>query len=353
MMTKSTAMILNPLRQVKRYVRRWQTKFRRRGLILVYHRIATLDSDPWGTSVQEKNFIEQLRVIKQLADPIPLQVMVGARSDADLPKRPVSITFDDGYVDNFKTAAPLLEQFAMPATMFLTTGYFAARREYWWDELERLILGPGARPETLAVESEGRAHTWKCESCIACDSVRHSDAFWRAWEPPPGPRQALYQSLYDFLVSLPLEEKHAVLDQVRAWAGTTAGLRPGYRTVLESEACELSTNRYIEIGAHTITHPVLSALPVSEQKNEIEASKAALERIIGKPVTSFAYPYGKRFHYSRATTSLVRDCGFVCGCSNFWGVVTTRTKRYELPRIQALDWGPAKFARELNLWFQG
>ena len=89
MMTKSTAMILNPLRQAKRYARRWQTKFRRRGLILVYHRIATLDSDPRGMAcVQEKNFIEQLRVIKQLADPIPLQVMVSARSDADLPKAP-------------------------------------------------------------------------------------------------------------------------------------------------------------------------------------------------------------------------------------------------------------------------
>jgi peptidoglycan/xylan/chitin deacetylase (PgdA/CDA1 family) len=154
-------------------------------------------------------------------------------------------------------------------------------------------------------------------------------------------------------VSLPLEEKHAVLDQVRSWAGMTAGLRPGYRTVSEAEACELSTNPYIEIGAHTITHPVLSALPVSEQKNEIEASKSALERIIGKSVASFAYPYGKRFHYSKATTSLVRDSGFACGCSNFWGVVTTRTRRFELPRIQALDWEPVKFARELDLWFRG
>jgi len=154
-------------------------------------------------------------------------------------------------------------------------------------------------------------------------------------------------------VPLPLEEKHAVLDQVSAWAGITAELRQAYRTVSEAEAHELANNRYIEIGAHTITHPVLSALPVSEQRYEIESSKTTLERIITRPVTSFAYPYGKRSHYSKATTSLVRDCGFVCGCSNFWGVVTTRTKRFELPRIQALDWGPAKFARELDLWFQG
>jgi peptidoglycan/xylan/chitin deacetylase (PgdA/CDA1 family) len=353
MMTNSIVRIVTPLRQVKRRIRRWRTKFHRRGLILVYHRIATLNSDPWGTCVQEKNFIEQMRVIKEQADPIPLRAMVNARSDADLPDRPVSITFDDGYVDNFETAAPLLDRFAIPATMFLTTGYFSATREYWWDELDRLVLGRGPRPEMLTIESKGRNHRWKCESCTTCPSQSHGDSLWRAWEPAVEPRQSLYQSLYDFLVSLPLEEKYSVLDQVRDWAGTATELRSTYRTMSEAEVRELSTSRFIEIGAHTVTHPVLSAVSRGEQQSEIASSKAALERITGNPVTSFAYPYGKRFHYSKATTSLVRDCGFVCGCSNFWGVVTTCTTRFELPRIQALDWGGDKFAGELDLWFQG
>jgi peptidoglycan/xylan/chitin deacetylase (PgdA/CDA1 family) len=346
-------MLVTPLRRVKRQLRRWQTKFHRRGLILVYHRIATVARDPWGTCVQEENFAEQLRVLKEHADAIPLQVMVRARSDADLPKRPVSVTFDDGYVDNLKTAAPLINHFAIPATMFLTTGYFSAAREYWWDELERFIFGPGPRPETLTVESRGRTYRWRCGGSTSCSSEPGFDSCWRAWEPPPGPREALYQSVYEFLASLPLEEKHAVLDQVRSWAGAAAESRPGYRTVSETEARELAKNSFIEIGAHTITHPVLSTLSTDEQRNEIALSKATLERITGKPVTAFAYPYGKRFHYSKATISLARECGFACGCSNFWGVVTTRTKRFELPRIQALDWGPETFARELDLWFQG
>jgi peptidoglycan/xylan/chitin deacetylase (PgdA/CDA1 family) len=352
-MTNSQGMLVRPLRRVKRQLRRWQTKFHRRGLILVYHRIATVGMDPWGTCVREENFAGHLEVLKQNADPIPLQDMVRARQDSDLPKRPVSITFDDGYLDNFVTAAPLLERLAVPATMFLTTGYFAAAREYWWDELERFILGAGPRPETLTVESRGRTRRWNCEACTSCSSEPGVDASWRAWEPAPGPREALYQSVYDFLVSLPLEEKYSVLDQVRRWAGAAMESRPGYRTVSETEARELAQNRFIEIGAHTITHPVLAGLSLEEQRNEIHASKAALERITGKPVTAFAYPYGKRFHYSRATASLVRECGFVCGCSNFWGVVTTRTKRFELPRIQALDWEADHFARELDLWFQG
>lgn len=348
-----TGAITASLRQAKRRVRRLSTKFHRRGLILVYHRVASLDSDPWGTSVREENFAAQLRVIKERAHPVPLKTMVNARRDTDLPERPVSITFDDGYLDNLRVAAPLLEQFAIPATMFLTTGYFSAQREYWWDELDRLVLGPGERPEMLAVEHRGRTYRWKCERCTSCSSATVSDPLWRAWEAPMSPRQGLYQTLYDFLVNLALEEKHAILDQVRKWAGMGGDLRAGYRTVSEAEARELASNRFIEIGAHTITHPVLASLPASEQRHEIASSKAALERLTGTSLTSFAYPYGKRFHYSKTTAALAEECGFACGCSNFWGVVTTRTSRYELPRIQALDWGPEKFARELDLWFQG
>ena len=127
MMTKSTAMILNPLRQVKRYVRRWQTKFRRRGLILVYHRIATLDSDPWGTSVQEKNFIEQLQVIKQLADPIPLQVDGECAFRCGSAEAPCQHHIRRRILDNFRLPRRCSSSFAVPATMFLTTGYFTAR----------------------------------------------------------------------------------------------------------------------------------------------------------------------------------------------------------------------------------
>jgi peptidoglycan/xylan/chitin deacetylase (PgdA/CDA1 family) len=203
------------------------------------------------------------------------------------------------------------------------------------------------------VQTKNGSRHWDCEACTSCCSEPATDACWRAWEPAPGPREALYQAVYDFLERLPLEEKYSVLDQVRRWAGAAAESRAGYRTVSEAEARALAHNPFVTVGAHTITHPVLSALSLDEQRNEIQASKATLDRIAGKPVTAFAYPYGKRFHYSKATTSLVRECGFKFGCSNFWGVVTTRTNRFELPRIQALDWGPERFARELNLWFRG
>lgn len=346
------SLLLGPLQRAKRHVRRWQTSFRRRGLILVYHRIATLDSDPWGTSVREHHFRAQLQVIREQADPIPLEILASAGSDDDLPPRPVSVTFDDGYLDNLQTAAPLLARFKVPATMFLTTGYFSAKREYWWDELDRLILGPGSRPELLQVKHRGRAYSWNAGTGQT-SSATECERPWRAWETPSEPRQALYQSVYDLLAPLSLEEKHSVLNQIRDWAGINVEVRSNYRTLSESEARELAKQPGIEIGAHTVSHPVLSSLPRAEQQREIELSKSRLESLVGRPVTSFAYPYGKRFHYSNATTALVKECGFACGCSNFWGVVTTRTSRFELPRIQALDWGAEKFSKELNEWFRG
>jgi peptidoglycan/xylan/chitin deacetylase (PgdA/CDA1 family) len=344
--------ILASLRTAKRQVRRLRTRFRRRALILVYHRIATVESDPWGLCVSEKHFAQQMRVLKAHADPIPLQTLTAAREDRDLPERPICVTFDDGYIDNLQAAAPILEQLRVPATMFLTTGFFSKTREHWWDELDRLVLGPGQRPERLTLQVQDRVQTWNLP---ASSGVRTTEAVqnWRAWEIAIEPRQALYQALYDTIASLNAEERQAALEQIEAWSGASADRRPGYRSVSEAEALELARSRYIEIGAHTVSHPVLAHLPAEEQKQEILSSKTALEQLINRPVNSFAYPFGKRSHYSSVTKMLLQECGLHCGCSNFWGVVTTKTDRYELPRVQVLDSNGDVFAKEVNLWFRG
>jgi peptidoglycan/xylan/chitin deacetylase (PgdA/CDA1 family) len=338
---------------MKRRASRWANRFRRKGIIMVYHHIATVSHDPWGIAVTEKNFAEQLGILKSYADPIPLKTMMGARSDSDLPPRPVSITFDDGYIDNFTVAAPLLSNLRIPGTMFLTTGYSGMTREYWWDALEQLVFGFGSCPTSLDFEVKGQRMSWTYEGVAERRSGGQDSRGWRAWEPATGPRESLYQWLYNLLARLPMKEKDSVLDQLQEHSGVHAIVRPGSRTGSEEEVRALALNDYVEIGAHTVTHPVLSSISPNEQRQEIEGSRASLERLIGRPVESFAYPYGKRMHYSKTTTALLRDLGFQCGCSNYWGVVTTSTNRFELPRIQALDCGGDEFRKELETWFQG
>lgn len=84
------------------------------------------------------------------------------------------------------------------------------------------------------------------------------------------------------------------------------------------------------------------------QRDEIQQSKTSLEKILGRPVTSFAYPYG---NYSVETVPILREAGFTCACSTFPGVVWRDTDRFQLPRVTIEDWDGEKFSRELSLWF--
>jgi peptidoglycan/xylan/chitin deacetylase (PgdA/CDA1 family) len=114
----------------------------------------------------------------------------------------------------------------------------------------------------------------------------------------------------------------------------------------------LADGGLIEIGSHTLSHPVLAALPVAAQIDEISGSKARLEQLLGHPVTSFAYPFGGRSHYTDQTVAAVREAGFEWACSNFAGMVWPSTDRWQLPRLLVRDWDGDQFARNLEGWIR-
>lgn len=119
-----------------------------------------------------------------------------------------------------------------------------------------------------------------------------------------------------------------------------------------TELIALTTDGLVEVGAHTMTHSVLSQQSMEAQRSEIEASKHALEDVVGSPVPSFSYPFGGRDHYSAATVSLVRAAGFSRACSNFPGLVYLGTDSYQLPRLLVRDWSGEEFARRLSSAFR-
>jgi peptidoglycan/xylan/chitin deacetylase (PgdA/CDA1 family) len=97
---------------------------------------------------------------------------------------------------------------------------------------------------------------------------------------------------------------------------------------------------------------VLAELPPDQQQHEIGGSKRRLEALTGKSITSFAYPYGKKNHYTGQTVKTVRANGFSCACSNFGGLVTRSSNRFVLPRFQPMDWNGDQFAEALEAWFR-
>jgi peptidoglycan/xylan/chitin deacetylase (PgdA/CDA1 family) len=325
---------------------RLRTALQKKAMILVYHRVAEANVDPWALSVSPVHFAQQLQVLKTIADPVSLRQLTSAKSDRELPPRPVCITFDDGYADNLYAAKPVMETYRVPGTVFITPGYLGVPENLWWDELAMLILDPASGLEEISVSLRGHTYAYVFSRL---DGDLHSK--WRGWETPPGPRQSAYQELYEVLVNLSDSDRDEALQQLRPGA-TGYTDRRQHRCLTETELLELASGDLVEIGAHTLTHPVLSQLPPEQQQVEIGGSKQRLETLTGKSITSFAYPYGKKIHYTRQTVNTVKANGFACACSNFGGLVTRTSNRFVLPRFQPKDWDGNEFSEVVNSWYR-
>lgn len=321
-------------------------------VILAYHRVGTPPTDPQELSVSLGRFQEQLHVIRALGRPIGLAQLAAELRSGRLPKRAVAVTFDDGYADNLYAAAPALEAAGVPGTVFVTTGHIEATREFFWDELGRILLGPESLPPILRVPIAGRVREWHL-GVAGVDGVEEN-ARRRAWsvlKPElEGPRQRAYRELCGLVRPLDARARDAVLDEVLAWSGMPREVRDGYRTMTRAELVELGKSHVMDIGAHSVTHPVLALQTPAEQRLEVVESKRELEVVLGRRVTTFAYPFGGERDYSRTTMAAVRGAGFECACANYADAVWRGSDRFGLPRFIVRDWDEHAFADHLQRW---
>jgi peptidoglycan/xylan/chitin deacetylase (PgdA/CDA1 family) len=144
-------------------------------------------------------------------------------------------------------------------------------------------------------------------------------------------------------------ERQKALEDIATWAEDKRQARPTHRPLSFEEVRALGRGQLIELGAHTISHPFLSAHSLAVQQEEIERGKAYLEDIVARPVQSFAYPHGD---YTVETRTLVQGAGFTCACSVVAQSVWHQTDRYQLPRFAVQDWNGEEFTRRLWYWFQ-
>ncbi|HEX6386422.1 MAG TPA: polysaccharide deacetylase family protein [Anaerolineae bacterium] len=340
----------------RQMVQRSQRRLRNRrqpiALVLMYHRVADLATDPQLLAVSPKHFEEQLQVLCTLAHPLRLSELCQALQMGTLPDRSVVITFDDGYADNLYCARPLLARYDVPATIFVTAGYVGNNREFWWDELERLLLQPGTLPEHLHLHLDGSTYQRQAgEAAVYTETEHQRHRDWHIERvDDPTPRHRLYRDLYHRLHLLGASERRRVVHELRVWANIDAAGRPTHRILTHEELIALADDDVIEIGAHTLTHPPLAALSSAEQRQEIAGSKRSLENNLGRVVASFAYPHGS---LSAETVAEVRAAGFTCACSSEPNVVWPDADHFQLPRVVARDWDGDTFARWLKGWIGG
>src|SRR5439155_18641581 len=137
-------------------------------------------------------------------------------------------------------AKPLLARYDIPATTFMATGHIGHRREFWWDELDRLLLQPGTLPPVLDLRLNGSAWRWELgETTIYAnaDYERHRD--WHIeQQDDPTQRHRLHRSLYQRLYALTQKEQEPLLEEMRTWAGAEPIGRPTHRTLSHDEAVQ-------------------------------------------------------------------------------------------------------------------
>ena len=292
-------------------------------VVLLYHRIAELRHDPELLAVTPDNFRSQLRHLKENFPVV--------RFEADWARidRPaVAITFDDGYADNALAALPIIEEVGLPATFFITTGTIGSSREFWWHELQDLILERNQLPASFTLQDQRFGRTWPTESEQA--------------------RGAFYSGIVRVLNEVDTPHRDRLLLQLRIWAGAEAEPSGLHRSLSVAELRHLAGGDGVTVGAHTVTHTRLSALSRDAQREEIMASKRQLEAWIDREVKVFSYPFGRRCEYDRHSIQLCREAGFTKAAANFPGQAHRWTDPYQIPRHLVRDWPVERFAEKLR-----
>ncbi|HEX4667113.1 MAG TPA: glycosyltransferase [Chthoniobacterales bacterium] len=302
-------------------------------VILCYHRVYEPERDPHQLSVSRDHFREQLEVIRRIGEPMTLDQLADALPSRDFPRRGVVLTFDDGYLDNLENALPILREAGVPAIIYIVTGQIGRKREFWWDDLERLVLGATALPDVLRLQINGRAREW---------SPRTPDEATA--------RRRLFFDLHLELRPLAASQQAEVLGHLRSITGVPADARPLYRCLTAEELATLAREPLVTLGAHTVTHCDLDYRTKAEQAAEIAGSKQTLEEILGRPVEHFSYPFG----------SFNDDCLAACAENRFRtavsvleGPVWPQSDRFALPRCSVRNWNGPVFERELKRLFRG
>lgn len=289
--------------------------------ILIYHSVAA-EPDWMRPAVPSADkFKWHMQILRQHFNVLPLRQAVRLMREGRLPPRAVCVTFDDGYADNLLVAAPIMRQLNIPATFFVATGYLDGGRMWNDTVIEALRHYPG---EQLNL------------SGLALPVYDLSTTTAR--------RQAAYDIINQIKY---LEEERR--NEIALSIGSLSKDLSADLMMTRDQVRELR-GLGMEIGGHTVSHPILARIPGARAREEIEAGKAALETILGEPIHLFAYPNGLRgTDYQSEHVKYVQEAGFEAAVITNRGVSGRTTDPYQMARFTPWDKTTARFLLRMAL----
>ncbi|MBV6416819.1 MAG: hypothetical protein CMLOHMNK_01434 [Steroidobacteraceae bacterium] len=289
-------------------------------MILTYHRVLERPDPLLPSEPDAERFTAQMEVLATLCAVLPLPEAARRLQEGTLPAAAVCITFDDGYRNNLDVAAPVLRRYSLPATVFVVQS--AIESGIMWNDL----LIEAMRQATAAMDL----------SMVGLGSVAL---------PPLADRAPLVTKLLEAFKYRSLQQRW---DDARELYQRVAAAPPP-RLMLNE--CELHclVRAGIDVGGHTVNHPILATLTEDEARGEIADGADWLERATGRRPTSFAYPNGRPgrdFH--AAHMRIAREAKFKLAVSTEWSCATRESNPFALPRVSFCDSPASRLAWQVT-----
>ncbi len=278
--------------------------------ILIFHRVLSVLDPLFPDEMHARRFNEVCGWLKSWFNVLPLDQAIAHMRAGTLPARAACITFDDGYADNFHVALPILQGHGLTATFFIATGFLDGGR-MWNDTLIETVRGSTAAALDTSALGLGR---------YPIASIAE--------------KQGAISALIGHIKYRPVAERIAITEQL----AQLAGIKLSQDLMMSSQEVKAVRQAGMQIGAHTVSHPILARLTDEQARQEIGVSKTYLEQLLGESVGLFAYPNGKPSEdYSPQTVDVVRSLGFDAAVSTQWGASGGADDMFQIRRFTPWD----------------
>lgn len=320
-----------------------------KALVLMYHRVCDIETDPWQLAVSPNNFESQIKALKKNFNVLPLSDLVEQLPVGKIEPNSIYLTFDDAYRDNYLNARPVLEKYNCPATFFIPTHFIGKQQLFWWDELESIFLHTQNLPASLTFSIGEDVYSFQIESEPLTEEVRLKQQAWIWPANPPSNRCKLYLKIWELLRPLPHTKIVEVIDSIRQWGDYSPSQSSENYAMSNDELEVLANNKLFSLGIHTMTHPALASHSKAIQSAEIVGSKDYLISRGFPQVNAVAYPYG---NYNNETISVITENNIPLGFTTGEAAITKHSHPLCLGRIQVTDCNGSRLIEKLNHFFK-
>ncbi len=258
--------------------------------ILVYHRITDVNAPNFryfrpNVGASPALFKRQMAFVAEHFNVIDLETLQKfVLHGVPLPPRPLLITFDDGYLDNYTTAYPILRDYGFPAVIFLITGHMDNPGLPWWEQCAYYFDATARKHAQLPFIGE-------------CDLST------------PAQRLVARHLFMETIKRVPEIYKQRAIDELQTILDVSPPPADSPLFVSWEQVRELVANG-VACQPHTVTHPILSQIDDVEIFRQFQESRSRIEAETGQAADVFAYPNGLHGDYTACALQALRQAGF-------------------------------------------